>query len=87
MACNGRERIRRKLKMVRSNKGGEFTSGEFNSYCKSHGIKRQKPPPHTPEENGVAECKMCIIGEMGRSMMKGKDLPKSFWAEACNNVI
>ena len=31
---------RQKLKMVRSNRGGEFTSSEFDSYCKSHGIKR-----------------------------------------------
>ena len=24
---------------------------------------------------------------MARSMMKGKDLPKSFWAKACNTVV
>ena len=78
---------RRKLKMVRSNRGGEFTSGEYNSYYKSHEIKRQKPTPHTPKENTVAECKMHIIIEMARSMIKVKDLLKGFWAEACNTAV
>ena len=44
-------------------------------------------PPHTPKENGVVECKMHIIGEMAKSMMKGKDLPKIFWAKAYNTIV
>ena len=57
--------------MARLDRGGEFTSVKFDSYYKSHGIKRQKPPPHTPEENGVVECKIRVIDKMARSMMKG----------------
>ena len=30
---------------------------------------------------------MRVISEMARSMMKGKGLLKSFWAEACNTVV
>ena len=29
-----------KLKCLRSNRGGEFTSQEFFEYCEKHGIKR-----------------------------------------------
>ena len=29
-----------KIKSLRSNRGREFTSREFNIYCKEHGIKR-----------------------------------------------
>ena len=28
------------LKLLRSNKGGEFTSSEFNLFCNDRGIKR-----------------------------------------------
>ena len=38
---------RRKLKMVRSDRGGEFTSGEFDGYCKSHGIEAETSPTYT----------------------------------------
>ena len=34
-----KKQSRKKLKMLRSYKGGEFTLGEFYS-CESHGIKR-----------------------------------------------
>ena len=38
-----------KIKGLRSDRGGEFTSREFNIYCEEHGIKRQLSSPHTPK--------------------------------------
>ncbi|MCO5568687.1 hypothetical protein L7F22_022386 [Adiantum nelumboides] len=38
-----------KLKKLRSDRGGEFTSSEFADYCKQHGIKRHLTTPHTPQ--------------------------------------
>ncbi|MCO5571668.1 hypothetical protein L7F22_025415 [Adiantum nelumboides] len=76
-----------KLKKLRSDRDGEFTSSEFVDYCKQHGIKRHLTTPHTPQQNGVAERKNRIIVEMARSMIKAKGLPDSFWAEAVNTAV
>ena len=35
-----------KIKSLRSNRGREFTSREFNIYYEEHGIKRQLVSPH-----------------------------------------
>ena len=37
-----------KIKCLRSDRGGEFTSSEFNSFCEEHGIKRQLSALRTP---------------------------------------
>jgi hypothetical protein len=33
--------IGKRLKAVRSNRGGEFMSSDFNEFCDKHGIKRK----------------------------------------------
>ena len=70
------------LKTLRSDRGGEFTSNEFDKFCKIHGVKRQLTASYTPQQNGIAERKNRTIFEMARSMLKAKNLPKNFWAEA-----
>ena len=37
-----------KIKCLRSDKGGEFASNEFNEFCETLGIKRQFSSPRTP---------------------------------------
>ncbi|KAL0303191.1 UNVERIFIED_CONTAM: Copia protein [Sesamum radiatum] len=56
-------------------------------YCKQKGIQRQLTVRYSPQQNGVAERKIRTIVEMARSMMAGKGLPKSFWAEAMNTSV
>jgi len=46
-----------KLQCLRSDRGGEFTSGEFIDFCEKHGIRRQLFAPRTPQQNGVVERK------------------------------
>jgi transposase InsO family protein len=45
----------KRLKAVRSDRGGEFMSSEFKEFCDNHGIKREYTIPRTPQQNGVVE--------------------------------
>eukprot|EP00253_Pinus_taeda_P003107 PITA_03107 len=56
-------------------------------FGKSHGIVQQYTVPHTPQQNRVAERKNRTLVECARSMLQGKGLSTSFWAQAINTVI
>jgi len=75
------------LKILRTDRGREFTNNEFLDYCKQHGIKRELTARYTPQQNGVAERKNRTIMEMALSMLQSKNLPKQFWDEAVNTAI
>ncbi|KAL4278554.1 hypothetical protein GQ457_03G001430 [Hibiscus cannabinus] len=70
------------IKILRSDRGGEYTTKLFEDFCKEHGIIHQLTVRYTPQQNGVAERKNRTILDMARSMVKGKHLPRNFWAEA-----
>ena len=71
--------------MLRSDKGGEYNSNEFNAFWTKYGIKRQFTIPYTPQQNGVAEKKNKIIMEMARCMLG--NLPSFLWREVVNTII
>ena len=75
------------IKTLRTDRGGEFTSKEFNNFCEVCGIHRELTAPYTPEHNGVAERKNRTVVELGRSMMKARAVPKRFWAEAVATAV
>jgi transposase InsO family protein len=45
----------KKLKVLHTDRGGEFTSVEFGQYCAEHGVDRQLTAPYSPQQNGVVE--------------------------------
>lgn len=44
-----------KIKTLRTDNGGEYTSREFEVYLKKEGIHHEHTVLKTPEQNGVAE--------------------------------
>ncbi|KAJ4744212.1 Transposon Ty1-GR1 Gag-Pol polyprotein [Rhynchospora pubera] len=72
----------RKIKVLRSDRGGEYLSHEFGNYLKECGIVPQLTPPGTPQWNGVSERRNRTLLDMVRSMMSQADLPMSFWGYA-----
>ena len=77
---------RKKIKCLRTNNGGEYTSEEFDNFCQQEGIKRQFTVAYTPQQNGVAERMNITLLEKTKAMLKTVDLAKSFWAEAVNTA-
>ncbi|KAM1053550.1 hypothetical protein ACFX2I_000976 [Malus domestica] len=75
------------IRSLRTDRGGEFTSHEFASFCRENGIHRQLTTAYTPQQNGVAERKNRTIMNMVRSMLSAKQIPKSFWPEATNWAV
>lgn len=77
----------RKLKIVGRDRGGEFSSLEFQKYCNGIGIKREYTAPYSPQQNGVVERKNRTVIEMSRSLLKSGKLPLNFWGEAVSTAI
>jgi transposase InsO family protein len=77
----------KRLKVLRTDRGGEFTSVEFAQYCAGEGIGRHLTAPYTPQQNGVVERRNQTIVGMARSMLKAKGLPAAFWGEAVTTTV
>eukprot|EP00253_Pinus_taeda_P034023 PITA_34023 len=76
----------KKIKVLRTDNGGEFCSKEFEEFCKECGIARQKTTPYTPQQNGVAKRMNKTLMERARSMLSGAGLGQEFWAEAVDTA-
>lgn len=70
------------IKLLRSDRGGEYLSHEFGEHLKQCGIVPQWTPPGMPQWNGVSERRNRTLLDMVRSMMSQSDLPLSFWGYA-----
>ncbi|KAL0430611.1 UNVERIFIED_CONTAM: Transposon Ty2-GR1 Gag-Pol polyprotein [Sesamum radiatum] len=77
----------RKIKALRSDRGGEYLSSEFIDYLKENEILSQWTPPGTPQLNGVAERRNRTLLDMVRSMMSFTELPPSFWGHALETAV
>jgi len=74
----------RHIKVVRSDRGGQYTSTTFMEYYEEKGIRRFLTAPYTPQQNGVAERENQTILIMVRSMLKSKKMAKDFGQKLCN---
>ena len=59
----------RKIQVLRSNNGGEYTSKEFLDYCAVAGMKKELIVPYNPQQNGVVERKNRTIVGAARAMI------------------
>jgi hypothetical protein len=77
----------RKIWVLRSDNGGEYTSKEFEDYCTTTGIKKELTVPYNPQQNGVAERKNRTVVGATRAMIHDQGLPLFLWAEASSVAV
>jgi Reverse transcriptase (RNA-dependent DNA polymerase)/Integrase core domain len=76
----------RKIKILRSDQGGEYTCHSLQNYLKNEGIRFQSTVAYTPQQNGNAERKNRTLVESARTMLRHASLPQTFWAEAVHHA-
>ena len=75
-----------RVKTLRTDNGGEFTSKKFQAHLRSCEIRHELTIPKTPELNGVAERLNRTLVEMTRAMLLDAKLSHEFWAEAVSTA-
>ncbi|GJW06658.1 retrotransposon protein, putative, ty1-copia subclass [Tanacetum coccineum] len=79
--------LRKTIKVLPSDRGGEYLSQEFLDHLRSRWIVSQlTPPPYTPQHNGVSERRNLTLLDLVRSMMSLTTLPMSFWGYALESA-
>ena len=73
-----------KIKIIRSDNGGEYVADTFNKVLRDQGIKHEYTAPHTPQQCGVAERSWRTTFNTARCMLADSGLPKYLWPYAAN---
>lgn len=75
------------LKCLRSDRGGEFTSNEFEIFSNDKGIKRQTLALRTPPQNGIAERINRSMIDCARTLMMEKIVALKYWRETISAAV
>jgi transposase InsO family protein len=72
----------KRIKVLRTDKGGEFCGNKFDQFCKQSGIAHQNTTPYTPQQNGFVERMNRTLMHKARNMLSGAGLTQELWVEA-----
>ncbi|GJS66764.1 retrovirus-related pol polyprotein from transposon TNT 1-94 [Tanacetum coccineum] len=75
-----------RVKCLKSNNDGEYSSREFIKYCAENGIRMLKTVPETPQQNDVVERMNQTLNERAKSMRFHAGLPKMFGEDSVNTT-
>ena len=68
----------RRLRVLCTDNGGDFTSVAFEEYCAEHGVERQHTAPYTLQHNDVVKRRNQTVFTMARSLLKSQNMPAMF---------
>ncbi|CAI7932441.1 unnamed protein product [Closterium sp. NIES-54] len=75
-----------KVKVIRTDNGGEFIHNEFEAVLKKKGIQHQLTVPYNPQQNCMAERFNRTLQEGARTLLGRAGLPDPFWVTALRQV-
>jgi hypothetical protein len=77
----------RKLRVLRTDNGGEFMAAEFTSYCADEGIQGHYSALYNPQQNDVVERRSQTVVGMARALLKLRGMLAVFWGEAVVTTV
>ena len=76
-----------KIKVLNSDRGGEYQGTDFVDYLKSKGTHQKLNVHNMPQHARVAEHQNCTIGERMQALLYVSGLPKNLWGEVACHVV
>ncbi|CAI7773247.1 unnamed protein product [Closterium sp. NIES-54] len=64
---------------LHSYRGGEFSSNLLQDFCRGEGILQSFTLPDSPQQNGIAECRIGLVMEVARTSMIHAAAPHFLW--------
>ncbi|GJP55110.1 hypothetical protein CLOM_g14097 [Closterium sp. NIES-68] len=83
---HGERECGHKVKVIRSDNGGEFIGADFEGELKRKGIQHQLTVPYNPQQNGVSERFNRTLQEGARTLLGRAGLPDPFWVSALRQL-
>jgi hypothetical protein len=76
-----------KLRVLCTNKGGEFTTAKFMLYCVDEGVQRHYSTSYSLQKNNIIELRNQTVVGMARAHLKQRRMPTVFWGEVVLTTI
>src|SRR5579871_5563436 len=76
----------KKIKILRTDGGGEYVNNAISKYLEECGIEHQRTVPYTPQQNSVSERFNKTAMEKTRAILHRGNLPLRLWAEVFDTV-
>jgi transposase InsO family protein len=76
-----------RLKVLRTDRGGEFMGAEVEEWLSGLGVVHHKTAPYTSQQNGTVERWHRTMMEGVRTLLTWSGLHPSFWAEALRQIV
>ncbi|GJP82026.1 hypothetical protein CLOP_g12146, partial [Closterium sp. NIES-67] len=71
-----------KVKVLRSDRGGEYLGKELQTFLEEKGITHQLSVPYTPQQNGAAERLNRTLTDLARAILSHAELDNTWWGAA-----
>jgi transposase InsO family protein len=78
--------LEKKIKRLRSDRGGEYFSNEFSKFCVVHGIIYKMTPPYSLQSNKITERKNRTLTDLVNAILETAGLSKEWWGDAILTV-